>query len=167
VSGRLLILTKATARSRRRSEAETLEVACKVDSRGQTDQAARMFQTIGRFATIVALCLAVGVHWVALQSMAWTTMICEYSKDASLLEAVSKTFDGNHPCSLCHAVNNGKNSEKKSEFQARTLKIDMVCSFPASRLPKPFVSFDYTTANFPLSENRPAPPVPPPRALVA
>jgi hypothetical protein len=126
-----------------------------------------MFWTIGRAATIVALCLAIGLHWLALQSMAWTTMICEYSKDASLFEAVSKTFDGNHPCALCHAVNSGKNSEKKSEFQAKTVKIDMVCFFPAGPSPKPFVSFDYMTDSFRLSENRPSPPVPPPRELVA
>jgi hypothetical protein len=128
---------------------------------------ASMSWAIGRAATIVALCLAIGLHWVALQSMAWTTMICEFSKDAPLLEAVSKTFDGNHPCSLCHAVNSGKNAEKKSEFQAKTFKIDMVCSFPARRLPRPFAPFIYVTNSFRLSENGAAPPVPPPRELVA
>jgi hypothetical protein len=126
-----------------------------------------MLWTIGRAATIVALCLAIGLHWLALQSIAWTTMICEYSKNASLVEAVSKTFDGNHPCSLCHAVNSGKNSEKKREFQTKTLNIDMICAFPANQLPKPFVPFDYVTDCLRLSEIRTAPLVPPPRWLVA
>ncbi len=88
----------------------------------------KMFRAAGRFVTILALCCAIGLHWIALQSLAWTTMIVEYSKHAPLRAAITQTFDGAHPCSLCHAVNAGKNSEKKTDLQSTTPKIDMIYS---------------------------------------
>jgi len=63
-----------------------------------------------------------GLHWIALQSVAWTTMVIEYSKRAPLREAVAQTFDGAHPCSLCHAVAAGKKSEAGAAKIADTIK---------------------------------------------
>ncbi|PYL86529.1 MAG: hypothetical protein DMF17_05875 [Verrucomicrobia bacterium] len=85
-----------------------------------------VIRCVGRIVTILALCCAIGLHWIALQSVAWTTMVIEYSKHAPLCQAITQTFDGAHPCSLCHAVNTGKNSDKKSDFQSPTPKIDMI-----------------------------------------
>jgi hypothetical protein len=119
---------------------------------------------IGRIATIVALCCAIGLHWLALQSVAWTTMLIEHSKGASLCQAIAQTFDGAHPCSLCHVVSAGKNSEKKSDLQPPGPKIDMICLARAIRLPPPFAPFEYPVRDFSSSERRPSPPVPPPRA---
>jgi hypothetical protein len=118
---------------------------------------------IGRIATIVALCCAIGLHWLALQSVAWTTMLIEHSKGASLCQAIAQTFDGAHPCSLCHAVNKGKNSEKKSDLQSPTPKIDMICVTRATQLSPLFAPFDYEACNFSLPEVTRSPPVPPPR----
>jgi hypothetical protein len=87
-----------------------------------------VLSSIGRAATILALCLSVGFHWLALQSVAWTTMLVANARHAPLSEALVKTFDGKHPCSLCHAVSAGKNSEKKSDLQSSTPKIDMICA---------------------------------------
>jgi len=67
------------------------------------------------------------MHWIVLQSLAWTTMLIDYSKRAPLCRAIAQTFDGAHPCSLCHVVNKGKSSEKKSDLQSPTPKIDMIC----------------------------------------
>ena len=74
-----------------------------------------VFRCIGRIVTIFALCSAIGLHWLTLQSIAWTTMLIDYSKRAPLCRAISQTFDGAHPCSLCQVVNAGKSSEKKSD----------------------------------------------------
>ena len=49
-------------------------------------------------------------------------MIIDYSKRAPLCQAIAQTFDGAHPCSLCHVVNKGKNSEKKSDLQSSDAK---------------------------------------------
>ena len=126
-----------------------------------------MFHCIGRIVTIFALCLAIGLHWLALQSAAWTSMIVKYSKQQSLRVAIAQTFDGDHPCSLCHAVNNGKKSEKKSDPQAPTFKIDLICSTRAVRLLPPYVPFDYATVRFSSSDRRQPPPLPPPRSLLS
>lgn len=94
-------------------------------------------------------------------------MIVEYSKQQSLRVAIGQAFDGDHPCSLCHAVNNGKNSEKKSEPQVTTFKIDLICAARAVRLLPPYVPFEYATAQFVSSERRQPPLLPPPRSRLS
>jgi hypothetical protein len=120
---------------------------------------------IARGVTIVALCCAIGLQWLALQSIAWTTMIIDYSKRAPLCQAITQTFDGAHPCSLCHAVNAGKNSEKKSDLQSPATKIDMICVSRNASSIRPFISFEYAMRDFSSSSIRRSPPVPPPRLL--
>src|SRR5215468_9775993 len=85
-----------------------------------------MFRWVGRAVTIFALCCAIGLHWLTLQSIAWTSMIIDYSKRGTLCQAIARTFDGGHPCSLCHIVEKGKTSEKKSDLQLLTPKIDII-----------------------------------------
>jgi hypothetical protein len=94
-------------------------------------------------------------------------MIIDYSKRAPLCQAITETFDGAHPCSLCHAVNAGENSEKKSDLQSPAPKIDMICvSRPASLL-RPSIPFEYTVRDFCSSQIGRSPPVPPPRSLLS
>src|SRR5207245_1697803 len=81
-------------------------------------------------------------------SLAWTTMIVKYSKHAPLRAAITQTFDGAHPCSLCHAVNAGKNSEKKTDLQSTTPKIDMICSVRTIRLISAFAPLAYAPVRF-------------------
>jgi len=121
----------------------------------------------GRIATILALCCAIGLHWIALQSVAWTTMIIDYSKHAPLRQAITQTFDGTHPCSLCHAVNAGKNSEKKSDLPSVTPKIDMICVPHTTSLAPPFVRFAYARISFVVCAITRPPLVPPPRMLLS
>ena len=122
-----------------------------------------VFRCIGRIATIFALCCAIGLHWVALQSVAWTTMILDYSKRGSLCKAITQTFDGAHPCSLCHVVDRGKTTEKKSDLQLLTPKIDMICTKRAISLIRPCAYVDYVAGDFAVFKIGESPPVPPPR----
>jgi hypothetical protein len=122
---------------------------------------------VARAVTIFALCCAIGLHWIALQSLAWTTMIIDYSKRAPLCQAITQTFDGAHPCSLCHAVNAGKNSEKKSDLQPPAPKIDMICASGPAFLVRPFVPIEYGERDFSFDEVGRSPPVPPPRLLLS
>jgi hypothetical protein len=122
---------------------------------------------IARAVTIFALCCAIGVQWLALQSFAWTSMLIEYSKRAPLCQAIAQTFDGAHPCSLCHAVNAGKNSEKKSDLQSPTPKIDMICVSRPAGLLRPFVHFEYAPLDFYFDQVGRPPPAPPPRLLLS
>jgi hypothetical protein len=99
---------------------------------------------------------------MALQSIAWTTMVVEYAKHQSFRAAIVQTLDGGHPCSVCHMVSKGKNSEKKSDVQS-PMKIDLICAARVTRFLRPFVPFDYTARNFSSPEITHSPPVPPPR----
>ena len=126
-----------------------------------------MFRRIGRIATICALCCAIGLHWIALQSIAWTTMIVSYAKQQSVCIAIVQTFDGAHPCSLCHAISKGKTSEKKTDVRSLTPKIDLICGARAIRVLPLFAPFDYGTCSFSSSKIGHSPPVPPPRFQVS
>ena len=68
-----------------------------------------------RFTTVIVLVLSLGLHWAVLQTIAWTGMIIHYSRDASFSEAVSKTFDGHHPCSMCKVIKKARAEEKQHE----------------------------------------------------
>jgi hypothetical protein len=119
-------------------------------------------RVLSRFLVILALCCAIGLHWCALQSIAWTTMVLEYSKDAPFKEALAKTFDGRHPCSLCHAVQTGKKSEQKSDVLVVT-KIDFYCAASANPRVQDFLPFDYPSdATLPIARAD-SPLTPPPR----
>jgi hypothetical protein len=120
----------------------------------------------GRIATIFALCSAIGLHWITLQSVAWTTMVIEFSKQLPLRTAIAQTFDGAHPCSLCHAVSTAKNSEKKSDLKSPIPKIDILCLVRTLHLISPYEVYEYAAIAFPSFETRHPPPVPPPRSLI-
>jgi hypothetical protein len=122
-----------------------------------------VFRCIGRIVTIFALCCAIGLQWLTLQSIAWTAMIVDYSKRGSLCEAIARTFDGAHPCSLCHIVEKGKTTEKKSDLQLLTPKIDMICTKRAITLVPLIAYVDYAAGDFSVFKIGESPPVPPPR----
>jgi len=78
----------------------------------------------GKLLVVAALVLTTGLHWAALQTLAWTTMLANNLCEQTFTEAVARTFDGEHPCPLCKAIAAGKKSEKKSEAVAPTLKME-------------------------------------------
>ncbi len=93
-------------------------------------------------------------------------MLVENARHAPLSEAVAKTFDGNHPCDLCHAVAAGKKSEKKSQALPITTKVDLLCPPRVVLLPPPFTDFEYTGLSQQGFLRSQAPPVPPPRPFL-
>jgi hypothetical protein len=126
-----------------------------------------MARRVGNTFTILALCCAIGVQWLGIQSIAWAAMLVENSKHGSFCHAFSQTFDGAHPCSLCHFVNHAKNSEKKSDVMQTATGVDLISCAEVTRL-VPRVGF----IDYPLSEVSPnevaySPPAPPPRPLLA
>jgi hypothetical protein len=124
-----------------------------------------VLRCLGRTVTIFALCCAIGLQWVALQSIAWTTMLVQNTKCAPLRVAISQTFDGAHPCSLCHIVNKGKSTERKSDTQLLVPKMDMMCVARTTQLMPKFSPFDYAIRNLSFFEIEYSPPVPPPRSV--
>lgn len=49
----------------------------------------------------------------ALQVLAWSKMLVDYSQGRTLAEAAGMTFDGDHPCSMCLALEESRIEEKK------------------------------------------------------
>jgi hypothetical protein len=68
----------------------------------------------------VALMASIGLHWVLLQSAAWIGMAVAYSVETgSVIEGVSDTFDGKHPCPLCKAVAKGLEEDRDAPARDR------------------------------------------------
>ena len=122
-----------------------------------------MLRLAGKTIAIFALCSTIGLQWLALQSIAWTAMMVANAKQVSFCEAVKRTFDGTHPCSLCHVVNKGKTSEKKRDIQSSSAKVDIVCVSRAIRLMPRLTPLRYATICVSFSEIEYSPPGPPPR----
>jgi hypothetical protein len=122
-----------------------------------------VLRCLARSVTVFALCCAIGLQWVAIQSIAWTTMLIKNSRRASLCNAITQTFDGSHPCSLCHLVTKGKTSEKKSDVRSATPKLDIICVTRIIPLLPRFVPFEYALGDCSLLQFEHSPPIPPPR----
>jgi len=75
-------------------------------------------RVIARIAIVLLLVLSLGLHWAFLQAVAWTGMLLSYSQQGTFTEAVSKTFDGEHPCKMCQFVEQGRAQERQPDQQA-------------------------------------------------
>lgn len=94
------------------------------------------FERAGTLLALVAMLLASGSHWVVLQSIAYGGMIIRYAQDAPLQTALAMTFDGEHPCPLCHAVQEGRQEEEeqRSELGLES-RLDLALPAEAAGLP--------------------------------
>lgn len=126
---------------------------------------------LGHAVAALAMFFVAGGHWGALQSVAWAGMLWNYTQtDGSLLTGVKKTFDGEHPCTMCDSIKTAKSKEQsKPVTLVATKKIE---TFPAplcAALPprdcRVFVFPD--AADVRPAARADAPPVPVPIAVVA
>lgn len=128
----------------------------------------RCLRVSGLAACLLAVLLTNGGHWAVLQSVAWARMIVEYSRDYSLAEAIEMTFDGEHPCQMCHKIREGRQQEeqkppllkweKQPEFllEARRITVPL----------PPSAGDDAVPVVLQLASSfAPTPPKPPPRAV--
>ena len=150
-----------------RSSGEPGEKRCypeKIDASSDACHARRVIMRIGRGALIVALCVSIGAHWAALQSIAWATMLVKYSQQVSLPKAVAETFDGNHPCDLCKHIDRVVHSQKKQDVQPVTIKPDLICTTRGVVLFPPWTDISFPQLRLKGSLLADSPPVPPPRS---
>lgn len=126
-----------------------------------------VFARLGHVLLIVALLAATGTHWAVLQSVAWTTMLVDNLRTVPLREAVERTFDGKHPCKLCHGISKGKAAEKNTEFPTWAKKLEFVAQRPIFVFSAP-THYRLVPEFFSAATDRPhRPPIPPPRPLSA
>jgi hypothetical protein len=120
-----------------------------------------LFKT-SKWLLVFLLCVTLGFHCGLLQSVAWVGMIVNYSCQGSIKDAMSKTFDGQHPCPLCKLVRAGKQSEKTPDAQQNVKPIDLfaedAAAFDFPPLPVPVFPVPRMTAM-----RSDAPLLPPPR----
>lgn len=120
------------------------------------------------FALLGCLHLAGGALGV-LQLVAWSSMLVDYSQQDGLLAGARKTFDGEHPCELCLAIQQEREEPRETPLPVRDgdwkpipLPVPIVLGQPrASELAPP---------GRPSSDSGPPgwrlpPPSPPPRRL--
>lgn len=90
----------------------------------------RRLRLVGYAAAAVAMFLMAGGHWGALQTVAWSGMLWTYSQeDGSWLSGMKKTFDGEHPCTMCTSIKTGQENERTLPAAIASLK--KLEAFPA------------------------------------
>jgi hypothetical protein len=124
-----------------------------------------VFFRLPRLAIVAALACSLGLHWGLFQSVAWMRMVISYSQAAPLTEALAKTFDGKHPCSLCKEIAKGKQSEKTSEFPIAGKKFEFSYSATVFVFTAPYHCWVTRWPEGSLASLGHTPPVPPPRLL--
>jgi hypothetical protein len=124
-----------------------------------------VFKKLGHVLLIAAMLPTIGAHWFVLQSIAWTTMLADNLRNGSLSEAVDHTFDGQHPCPLCKQIAQGKNCEKKSDFQFSLKRFEFSHTAESFIFTPPTFCWSIGTVKLSACQLPHAPPTPPPRGF--
>lgn len=85
---------------------------------------------------------------------------------SSFAEAISDTFDGQHPCPMCKAIESGKKSEKRSDKITPKLKLEFPPMAGKFVLVAPKIFEHFTVENFAADFFSYKPPLPPPRSFL-
>ena len=116
------------------------------------------------FCTL-ALLQIVGGHWAFLQTGAWIGMVVQYSQQVGLKAGLTQTFDGEHPCSVCKAIQDGKKQEQKKVRLLQTeLKKDYLADWNRFQVHQGWIKMKYSGSAEQLQGVVFEPAVPPPRS---
>lgn len=93
------------------------------------------------FPALALLC-SLDAHLPVLQVVAWTGMIASSARQDGLAEAIRDTFDGQHPCRLCRAIEREQHQPSESLKAAPVMpndalpvaRSDFTVAPPATRL---------------------------------
>ena len=124
-------------------------------------------RVVMRIVTVSVLVLTLGLHWAFLQTIAWTGMIIAYANEVPFQEAVSKTFDGKHPCPLCKLIKKGRCEEQKQEQKQVKpgLKLEMGVLWQATEFCVPGGHEHIPPRDLFGHSHSASPPKPPPRRI--
>lgn len=117
---------------------------------------------------LLAFVSAINLHLPVLQVVAWAGMIVNYSRDAEISEAFEMTFDGEHPCPMCKAIQAETVKTDPDRIEAESL-VRLILFI------EPFANWTHTTTQLdtlsfaPTSLSRLTlqPETPPPRSAIA
>jgi len=119
-----------------------------------------------RCLALVAVLMICGGHWTAMQAIAWARMLVDYTQRSGVVMAVSETFDGAHPCSMCRAVEKGSSEQKQPDVQASVLKITMLQWQPMRLIFQEPGRIPWRISDWQMSARADEPSVPPPRMIL-
>lgn len=124
-----------------------------------------MLVRLGKVFVVFTLILTLSAHWALLQTVAWTTMLASNLQSCNVHDAMAKTFDGNHPCSLCKAIAAAKKSEQKKQisFEKQRLEFPPVQERLVLIAPSRIDLFPEKNSSFESIPQKP--PSPPPRGF--
>ena len=121
-----------------------------------------------RVVFLMLVLLLSGGHWALLQGVAWTAMLLDDARGASLVERASSTFGGAEPCGLCLALQEGVQKDREEPAQRPSISQDDLrfLALPPLGARSP-VCRDQNSPRSRLdayaqTRIRPAPPTPPP-----
>jgi hypothetical protein len=130
-----------------------------------------MHRQLSLVLTLAAWLLATGSQWDLVQTYGWGRMIVTYSRTMPLTRAVKQTFSGEEMCGVCQLVHHAKQQDADNAKVPGTkapAKIFLVGapSALAFASPAPVSAGLVPAGSAPLSTDRTAPPLPPPRVAV-
>jgi hypothetical protein len=111
--------------------------------------------------------LSIGGHWIGLQSIAWASMMLNYSQQCFIAEALERTFDGKHPCDLCKSITKSKEAERKQDNERGVAKPDLICINRQFAFLPPSGPYEYPALVASSLRGLQRPPSPPPRVQSA
>lgn len=126
-----------------------------------------------RLLILLLLCLRLlGGDGGALQAVAWAGMLVTRAPELGVATAVLSTFDGNHPCSLCAAIQKAEkpvpNEDPRPDSLVLKLKLKDLALSRDFDLPRPLAETSmpqnrFAGRDFVAAARRDIPAVPPPR----
>jgi hypothetical protein len=120
---------------------------------------------IGFLFCSIALLQLLGGHWAILQVGAWAGMAVSYSQQGGLMCGLSQTFDGEHPCPICKAIQAGqKQEQKKAPLLSSELKKDYLATWNQFQVCRQWSEVVYPVSAERLLGIATEPAVPPPRS---
>ena len=120
---------------------------------------------IGFFFCSLAFLQLLGGHWAILQAGAWAGMAVSYSEQGGLICGLSQTFDGEHPCPICKAIQEGqKQEQKKAPLLSSELKKDYLATWNNFQICQEWSEVVYPVFAEQLRAVTTEPAVPPPRS---
>ena len=121
-----------------------------------------MLKRIALLSLTAAVFLLSQGHFLVWQGFAWARMLQDFTQRETLSQAVVKTFDGRHPCSICRQIERTR-QDRPAEVPVQLLKLDSIASTPAMGFFAPGRA-DWPPATQRFSRTEPAAPdSPPPR----
>lgn len=114
-----------------------------------------------------ALTLTIGPLGL-MQVLAWTGMVIDYGSRYGVTEGISRTFDGQHPCSMCEKITQQKQAEPVEKSTTSLPSNKLVClAVSTTQAPMPTVLLPhkyFTPALSPIHRSD-SPILRPPRTL--